>query len=106
MDCLLRGGNRLGVNVQTLGATLQIGENGPHVHFLDPGGAARDVELPASPQKGDFYLIFNTADALEVITVKDSAGGALTPAITPTQSECAVVVYSGTAWRGFVALGA
>jgi hypothetical protein len=106
INAILKGGNRLGVAVHTLAAAHVLGADAPHVQFLDPGGSARNVDLPASPQKGDFFLIFNTADAAEVITVRDNAGAGLTPAITPTQSECALVVYNGSAWRGFVALGA
>lgn len=105
-DCLIKSGNRFGINVETLAATKAIAADGPQVHFLDPGGAARDVTLWASPQRGDWVLIFNTADAAEVITVKDSAAAGLTPAITPTQSEAALIVWNGTAWKGFVAIGA
>lgn len=108
-DNLLLSRNQLGVAVQTLTGNLSIPTGSPHVLFLDPGGAARNVLLPASPRKGDWFLIHNIADAAEVITVQTSAGGALTPTITPAQSEAALLVYSGDAtvgWRGVVMIGA
>jgi hypothetical protein len=105
MNTILLNGNRLGANSQTLGAGLALAADAPHLQFLDPGGSARNVDLPASPQRGDFFIIVNMADAAEVITVRTSAGAGLTPALTPTQSETAVVFYDGTNWRGFVAIG-
>ena len=107
-DLLLLAGNRWGVVNQTLTATFAVPVDAPHVLALDPGGASRNVTLPASPQIGDWFVIINTADAAEVITVQDSAGAGLTPAITPTQNEIAYVYFVGGAlgWRGAVALGA
>lgn len=105
-DNTLRNGNRWGVLNQTLGGTFAVPADAPHVLALDPGGANRDVTLPASPQLGDFFWLINMADAAEVITVKDSGGSGLTPACTPTQNEAAFIFYTGAAWRAVVALGA
>lgn len=104
---ILRHANRFGVSNQTLTGTYAIPAGSPHVQALDPGGGARNVTLPASPKVGDWFLIINTADAAEIITVQNSAGVGLTPAITPTQSESALVVYINATlgWRGFVAIG-
>lgn len=104
-NCLMMEGNRFGAVAYTLAATFAIPANSPSVLFLDPGGAGRNVTLPASPKLGQWYRIYNTADAAEVLTIQDSAGGALTPAITPTQSEMAFVIWNGSAWRGHVAIG-
>jgi hypothetical protein len=104
-DCNIKKGNRFGIAVLTLTATTALAADGPQVLFLDPGGAARNVTLWASPQRGDWVLIFNAADAAEVLTIQTSAGTGLTPAITPTQSEAAFLVYNGTTWQGFVAIG-
>jgi len=101
-DCLMLNGNRLGTSIQTLTGTTAIPPDAPHVLAWDPGGGAREVNLPASPQSGDFYIIVNTADAAEVITLEDSASAALTPACTFTQNEVCFVVYTGAAWRFFV----
>lgn len=107
-DNLLLNKNRFGVGVRTLGGTYAIPSGAEHIQALDPGGAARNVTLPANPKTGDWFLIINTADAAEIITVQNSAGSGLTPACTPTQNESALVVYINATlgWRSFVALGA
>jgi len=67
---------------------------------LDPGGAARNVKLPAeATSAGAFLFIVNTADNAEVLTVQDD-----TPATvgTPTQSEGIMLWCDGTTWRGIV----
>jgi hypothetical protein len=106
-DSTILSGNRMGVLEQTLTGTLQLTADLPHVLALDPGGSARTVKMPATPQKGDWYWLINTADAAEIITVQDSAGVALTPACTPTQNESAFLVYINATlgWRQFVAIG-
>ncbi len=104
---ILRHANRFGVSFQTLAGTYAVPSGSPHVQALDPGGAARNVTLPASPKIGDWFLIMNMADAAEIITVQTSAGVGLTPACTPTQNETAFVVYINATlgWRNFVAIG-
>jgi hypothetical protein len=101
-EALLLNGNRFGVSAQTLTGTTAIPPDAPHVLAWDPGGGAREVNLPASPQTGDWFFIINTADAAEVITLEDSASAALTPACTFTQNEVCFVVYTGAGWRFFV----
>lgn len=67
---------------------------------FDPGGAARNVILPAEAAcAGYMVFIVNTADAAEVITVQDD-----TPATvgTPTQAEGIICWCDGTTWRGLV----
>ena len=107
LNTTLLSGNRLGVMALTLAATFAVPVDAPHVLVLGTGGAGRNVTLPANPQIGDWFLIINAATAAEVITVQTSAGGALTPPITPTQNEIALVVYTGATlgWRGMVAIG-
>ncbi len=66
-------------------------------HF-DPGGAARNVDLPAeADNKGQILFIANKADAAEVITVRDDGGGTI---CTPAQNECAIVWCDGVTWDG------
>ena len=105
---MLRAGNRFGITQLTLGGTLTMSGPMNNVLAIDPGGAARKVLLHASPKRGDFYILINTADAAEVITVQNSAGVGLTPACTPTQNEVAIIVYvdATLGWRSCVALGA
>lgn len=66
---------------------------------FDPAGA-RNVDLPAeSACEGAYLFISNEADAAEVITVRDDAGGTI---VTPTQAEAAFVWCDGTSWYGMV----
>ena len=67
---------------------------------FDPGGAARNVDLPAeAASKGAVLFIANAADAAEVITIRNDAAGTI---CTPTQNETAVCFCDGTSWRGLV----
>lgn len=71
---------------------------------LDPGGAGRNVDLPATTNlEGHEFTIINTADAAEDLTVRLTGGGATVATIS--QSEHAhFVCWSSTAgsWRGSV----
>lgn len=94
---------RLGIVTQTLTGTTALDADMGQILFLDPGGGAREVNLPpVADSKGLWFILVNTADAAEVITVEDSASAALTPAITLTQNEIAMLFCNGVSWRGFV----
>lgn len=72
---------------------------------LDPGGAARNVDLPATSAAlaGQRVVIINSADAAEALTVRLTGGGATVATID--QSENATLIcYSATAgsWVGQV----
>lgn len=64
---------------------------------LDPGGAARNVDLPATTNvAGHSVTIINSADAAEALTVRLTSGGATIGTID--QSENATFIcYSATA---------
>jgi hypothetical protein len=67
---------------------------------FDPGGAARNVDLPAEEACAGAHLwISNTADAAEVLTIRNDAGGTV---VTPTQNEAAFVWCDGVRWYGSV----
>ncbi|UJW32396.1 hypothetical protein L3Q67_01000 [Saccharothrix sp. AJ9571] len=67
---------------------------------FDPGGAGRNVILPAaSGCRGVFLYISNTADAAEILTVQNASGATV---VTPTQAESALVWCDGTSWYGLV----
>lgn len=70
------------------------------IFTFDPGGAARNVDLPAptATLAGQFVLIHNSADAAEIITIRNGPGGSTV--CTPTQNEAAIVWCTGTIWRG------
>lgn len=62
---------------------------------LDPGGAARNVDLPvATTLGGQQTIIRNSADAAETITLRLTGGGATVATID--QNESAVVLCHGT----------
>lgn len=89
--------------VETLAAhrTITIKEIEQYNAFsFDPGGAARNVILPAESEcEGVVIFISNEADAAEIITVQDD-----TPATvgTPTQSEAIMCWCDGVSWFGLV----
>ncbi|MBC8875135.1 MAG: hypothetical protein H8E44_37415 [Planctomycetes bacterium] len=91
------------VNTETLTGNKTLTLDDKQVQALDPGGAGRTISLPVAndESKGASFFIKNTADAAEVLTIKDQAA---TPATicTPTQSESAIVFCDGTNWHGLV----
>ena len=93
-------GLRLKAETRTLSGNIALTVDSPTMQFLDPGGAARTVTLPAeAASEGLVFFISNEADAAEVITVKDDGGGTIA---TPTQNEACIVFCNGTAWSGLV----
>jgi len=62
--------------------------------FLDPGGAHRDVTLPAEVDGMSFWIC-NKADAAENLVIKDDAASTV---VTINQNESAIVAYTGSAW--------
>lgn len=62
--------------------------------MVDPGGASREVTLPAV-ENGLFFTIVNTADAYELLTVKN-AGGSTIGTVGP--GECGEFWSDGSAW--------
>lgn len=65
-------GFRLSSEIRTLAGDITLGLECAPVQYLDPGGAARNVDLPASV-KGTVIVISNMADAAETITVRNEA---------------------------------
>lgn len=92
---LLMEKNKLGSLIQTLGATFTIDDDMPHLLFLDPGGAGRTVLLPAEA-RGLWFVVVNTADAAETLTVKEDAGS--TTIGTIEQDTIGLFFCNGTTW--------
>jgi len=92
---------RQGSNVQALSGNKTLLADDKRIQVLDPNGAGRDVTLPPEAASAgiDFY-IHNSADAAEVLTIKEDGGATI---CTPTQNETAYVYCDGTTWRGMVA---
>lgn len=89
--------------VETLAATrtITVKEIDQYQGFaFDPGGAGRDVNLPAeAASKGALVTISNEADAAEILTIKNDGGSTI---CTPTQNEAAILWCDGTSWYGLV----
>jgi hypothetical protein len=91
---------RYGVTTATLTGALVLTHDSNQYQFLDPGGAGRNVDLPAEEESaGLFFMIANTADAAEVLTIRNDAAGTI---CTPTQAETALVFCNGVTWVGLV----
>ena len=96
IDMLFRSKLKIKGSVQTLGGTYVIPADGPPIHFLDPGGAARNVDLPAE-EDALVIAVFNEADAAEAITLRNDAAGTV---VTIAQSEAAIAFCGpDLAWR-------
>ena len=93
---ILRGGFDVG---EVLTGTKTLTKQSGNLQAFDPGGAARDVVLPDSPEDGYWFLIANLADAAEDLVIKDAAGGTIA---TASQNDAALVYAdAGGAWQLF-----
>lgn len=82
----------------TATADMPIEATWPPVLLIDPGGAARTVLLPPEADcKDQMFLIINTADAAETLTVEED--GASTTIVALARNESAWVHCDGTTWR-------
>lgn len=75
-----------------------------YILALDPGGASRNVDLPATTTlAGHQVKIVNTADAAETLTVRLTGGGA-TVATIDQNEHAELTCFSSTAgsWVGSV----
>jgi len=93
--------NGTGVNTETLAGDKVLVFGDAPVQALDPGGAGRNIDLPAvTGLEGEVFIIENTADAAEILTIRLTGGGATV--CTPTQNETAIVYCRNGAWKGIV----
>lgn len=85
---------------ETLAANKTLVVKHSTLQFLDPGGAGRNVVLPAqADSSGLMFIIVNTADAAEDLTVQDD-----TPATVGIigQNEIGIVFCDGTTWKSMI----
>lgn len=85
----------------TATGTITLTDDSKVIQFIDPGGANRDVVLPAESTDNHGFLIFNTADAAENLVVKNDGG---TEEGTVYQGGAGWFVSNGSAWES-VGLG-
>lgn len=106
-NILHRSKFKLDANVQTLTGTLTLAADSPPLQALDPGGAGRDVLLPAE-ERGLVFVIVNTADAAEALTVKEDGGvttiGTVAGSAGGATNERGIFVCDGTTWYALVGL--
>ena len=73
----------------------EVANNG--IMTFNPGGAGRAITLPAIASTiGQTFVLRNSADAAEILTISDSVG----TVITPTQNESAILWNDGVRWCG------
>ena len=90
--------------VETLSGNLTIDTTYGNLMRIDPGGASREVTLPAvAGADGAFFVIVNAADAAEDLVVKDDSGSTV---CTANRDEACVVICDGTQWGMLVMLTA
>jgi len=87
------------VNTETLAATKTFTDTDEPLHYLDPGGASRDVNLPAEASTNNPFVIVNQADAAENLVVKSDAPATI---VTVGQSQIGILWSNGVVWRGAV----
>lgn len=93
-----------GVRIATLAGAETWTHKDSTVQFVDCGGAGRTITLPAEESSdGIVYVIVNTSDAAEDITVNNDAAAGV---ITISQNEAGIVACNGSAWDGFIITGA
>ena len=93
-------GNKLllSVNGETLTGAKTLTLLDKVIQSLDPGGAGRTVTLPAAATAdGYVFIIANTADAAEDITLNDGASPQTT--WTASQGESIMAFSDGVVWR-------
>ena len=90
-------GVHLGIrsHAATLTGDLTLTIEYPNVLKLDPGGASRNVTLPAESYVDGFFWILNVADAAENLVVKNAAGSTLA---TANQNESVLVGNIAGVW--------
>lgn len=100
-NLLLGANNKMKSTVLTLTGNYVLAGLTTMLYFVDPGGGARNFTLPAltTADQGTFITLVNTADAAEVITIKNSGASTV---LTLTQAEVAQLYWDGAVWYGYV----
>lgn len=86
--------NTRDINRETLSGDKTLATGDAQIQNIDPGGSARNVDLPAE-EPGLVFIIGNRADAAEDITVRDDADSTL---LTLNQDDVGYFISDGTGW--------
>jgi len=97
----IRSGFKLAFMTKNATAEMAIGANWPPILYLDPAGGAKTILLPAEAEcAGQVFIIVNTADAAETITVEEDSS--TTSIGTVAQNTSGMFHCDGTAWTKIV----
>lgn len=94
---LMRGPHYKEYQGGTLTGTIAIPNTAHSVLVFDPGGAARNVDLPAANNdlnRGRVFWVVNLADAAEALTVRHNGGATI---MTVNQGKIGIAMQVGTA---------
>jgi len=94
-DVLDLGGYAAQVSVETLSATKTLVDTDKHYQILDPGGANRTITLPAEGAGNHPFVIINTADVEELLTVQNDSS--VIVGVVP-KGRTVEFVSDGTSW--------
>ncbi len=86
-------------NTETLSATKTLVDIDFPIQYLDPGGANRNINLPAEAATNHAFFISNEADAAENLVIKDDSPATI---ITIGENELGLLISDGVIWRGAV----
>jgi len=83
-------------NSETLAGNATLTDTDGPLQFFDPDGSGRDVTLPAIGSANHAYMIVNTGDGGETLSIKDAGAAVIT---TVTNGTGSFVASDGAAWR-------
>lgn len=97
-DVFIQKGLKIASYAADATAEMAIQTTWPPILYLDPAGGAKTVLLPAeADSEGLVFLIVNTADASETITVEEDSS--TTSIGTVAQNGFGLFHCDGTTWR-------
>lgn len=85
-------------NIQVLAGALVLASNSPTIQYLDSGGSARNVDLPAPAGNEGKMFIFVAPNGTGALTVRKTGGGATVVTVAVTKMAIAVCVNGD--WSG------
>ena len=90
---------RLGYSVLSLSGDHTVTNQDAQFLSIDPGADHREVIMPnEAASQGSFFFISNPSTTKK-LNIKDSSGGALSPAGEIAAEKQYFVVCDGTAWQ-------
>jgi hypothetical protein len=93
----------LSQNVETLAANKTLTDSSSPIQSLDPGGAARDITLPAEAATNPYFIIYNAGSGGDDLTVKNDSPATIA---TIADGEMLSFVSDGVSWRLYASTAA